>query len=58
MPDHVEPGQEVDVEDTDIDIAIAAFPGSSRVSSMGTLETTFLVDENVLLIKIERIPGI
>jgi len=58
MPDRSKPGEEVDAEYVDIDIVIAAFPGFSRVSSTGTLETTFLVDENLVPIKIERIPSI
>ena len=48
---------DVDAEDDSIDIAIVAFPGSSRVTSMGTLETTFLVDENLIPIKKEKIPS-
>ena len=52
-------GEEVDEEDhANIDFSIAAFPGASRVSSTGTLETSFLVDENLVPIKIEKIPGI
>jgi hypothetical protein len=58
MPDHAEQGQGVDATETSIDIAQATFPGSSHVTSMRTLETTFLVDENLVPIKIEKIPGI
>ena len=42
--------------DSNVD-AEATFPGSSRVTRIGTLETTFLVDENLVPIKIENIPG-
>ena len=41
---------------TNID-AEAAFPGSSRVTSTGSVVTTFLVNEKLVPIKIERIPS-
>ena len=47
----------VDAEPT-IDIFEATFPGSSRVTSMGTPQTTFLVDEYLILKKIKNIPSI
>ena len=58
MPDRSKPSEEIDAEYVDIDIVMVAFPVSFHVSSTGTLETTFLVDENLVPIKIERIPGI
>jgi hypothetical protein len=58
MTDHAEQGQGVDASESSIDIAQATFPGSSHVISMGTIQTTFLVDENLVPIKIEKIPGI
>ena len=47
----------VDVEHASIDIVEATFLGSSRVTSAGTIQTTFLVDEELVPIKIEKIPG-
>ena len=35
-----------------------AFLGSTPVTSMGTLERKFLVDENIVPIMIEKIPSI
>jgi len=55
--DRADQDQGVDAEEDSIDITIASFPGSSHVTSTGTLETTFLVDENLVPIKIEKIPG-
>ena len=55
--DRVDQNQGVDAEDDNIDIFVASFPGSSCVTSTGTVEATFLVDENLLPIKIEKIPG-
>ena len=49
--------QGVDVEISN-DNAQAAFPRYSYVSSMGTLETTFLVDDNLVLINMDNISGI
>ena len=57
-PDHVEHGQEEGAEEISIDVTIPAFPGSSRVRSTGTLDISFLVDENQVPVKIEKIPGI
>ena len=57
-PDHVEHGQEEGAKEISIDVTIAAFPGSSRVRSTGTLDISFLVDENQVPVKIEKIPGI
>ena len=56
--DHVEHGQEEGAEEISIDVTIPAFPGSSRVRSTGTLDISFLVDENEVPVKIEKIPGI
>ena len=53
-PDHVE--ERVDAEHASIDIVEATFPGSSHATSMSTIQTTFLVDEDLIPIKIERIP--
>ena len=36
---------------------VEAFPGSSRVTSTGSIVCTFLVNEELVPIKIERIPG-
>ena len=44
-------------EEHDFDATIPAFPGSFRVTSMGTFETTFLVDEDLIPYKMEKIPG-
>ena len=55
MPYGIEQGVDVEISK---DNAQATFPGSSRVTSMGTLETTILVDDNLVPIKIENIPGI
>ena len=42
--------------DTNVD-AEATFPGSSRVTSMGSIVTTFLVNEELVPINIEKILG-
>ena len=44
-----EPDSNVDVE--------ATLHGSSCVTSMGSIETTFLVNEELIPINIEKIPG-
>ena len=44
-------------EEHDFDAVVPAFPGSFRVTSMGTFETTFLVDEDLIPYKMEKIPG-
>ena len=36
---------------------VEAFPGSSRVTSTGSIVCTFFVNEELVPIKIERIPG-
>ena len=43
--------------DAGIDRDVEAFPGSSRVTSTGSIKCTFLVNEKLVPIKIERIPG-
>ena len=43
--------------DAGLDIDVEAFPGSSRVTSTGSIVCTFLVNEELVPIKIERIPG-
>ena len=54
-PDHVEEG--VDGEhDSNVDVE-APFPGSSHFTSTRSIETIFLVNEELVLIKIENIPG-
>ena len=53
--DHAEEG--VDVEPSSNVDAKAAFPGSSHVTSTGSIETTFLVVEELIPIKIEKILG-
>jgi len=55
--DHVEQGQGVDADESSIDISQAIFSASSRVIKMRTIQTTFLVDENLVPIRIEKIPG-
>ena len=40
-----------------IDRDVEAFPRSSRVTSTGSIKCTFLVNEELVPIKIERIPG-
>ena len=42
--------------DTNADVE-AAFPGYSRVTSIGSIVTTFLVNDELAPIKIEKIPG-
>ena len=42
--------------DTSVD-AEATFPGSSRVTSTSSIVTTFLVNDELVPIKIENIPG-
>jgi len=58
VSNHADQDQGVDAEDDSIDIAIVKFLGSSRVISMWTLKKTFLVDENLIPINIEKIPVI
>ena len=43
--------------DARLDRDVEAFPGSSRVTSTGSIKCTFLVNEELLPIKTERIPG-
>ena len=43
--------------DAGLDRDVEAFPGSSRVTSAGSIVCTFLVNEELVPIKIERIPG-
>ena len=43
--------------DAGLDREVDAFPGSSRVTSTGTVVTIFLVNEELVPIKIEKIPG-
>ena len=54
-PDRAEGG--VDAEHASIDIAEETFPGSSCVTIMGTIQTTFLVDKEIIPINIEKTPG-
>ena len=42
--------------DTNVDAEVA-FPGSSRVTSTGSVVTTFLVNKELVPIKIENILG-
>ena len=42
--------------DTNVDVE-AAFPGSSHVTSTGSIVCTFSVNEEMVPIEIERIPG-
>ena len=44
-------------EEHDFDAVIPTFPRSFRVTSTGTFETTFLVDEDLIPYKMEKIPG-
>ena len=44
-------------EEHDIDVAVPTFLGSFRVRSTGTFETTFLVDQELIPYKMEKIPG-
>ena len=55
MPHGIEWGADTEIIN---DNSQATFPGSSRVTSMGTLETTFFVDKNIVPIQIENIPCI
>ena len=43
--------------DAGLDGDVEAFSGSSRVTSTGSIKCTFLVNEELVPIKIERIPG-
>ena len=43
--------------DAGLDRDVEAFPRSSRVTSTGSIKCTFLVNEELVPIKIERIPG-
>ena len=43
--------------DAGLDRDVEAFPGSSHVTSTGSIVCTFLVNEELAPIKIERIPG-
>ena len=43
--------------DAGLDRDVEAFHGSSRVTSTGSIVCTFLVNEELVPIKIERIPG-
>ena len=43
--------------DAGLDRYVEAFPGYSRVTSTGSIKCTFLVNEELLPIKIERIPS-
>ena len=43
--------------DAGLDRDVEAFPGSSRVTSTGSIKCTFLVNEELVPIKIERILG-
>ena len=43
--------------DAGLDRDVEAFPGSSHVTSTGSIVCTFLVNEELVPIKIERIPG-
>ena len=54
-PDHAKEG--VYADPASIADVEATFPGSSRVTSMGTIETMFLVNEEIVPIKIEKILG-
>ena len=43
--------------DAGLDRDVEAFPGSSHVTSTGSIKCTFFVNEKLVPIKIERIPG-
>ena len=43
--------------DAGLDREVDAFLGYSRVTSAGSVVTTFLVNEELVPIKIEKIPG-
>jgi hypothetical protein len=59
-PDQHMPECAQDVVDAEHGIAHfeACFPGSSHVTSMGTLPVTFLVNDELIPMKIEKLPGI
>ena len=52
---HAEEGVEAG-SDTNVDVEVT-FPIYSHVTSMGSIVTTFLVNEERIPIKIEKIPG-
>ena len=54
-PDRAEEGVDVKL-DSNAD-AEAKFPGYSRVTNTGSIKTRFLVNEELVPIKIENIPG-
>ena len=57
---HVSAGKDqgpVHGKEHDFDAAVPTFPGSIRVTSTGTFETTFLVDEDLIPYKMEKISG-
>ena len=54
-PNHVEHGVN---EDPTVDIVQTTFLRNSCATSMGTLQATFLVDEDLAPINIEKIPSI
>ena len=54
-PDCADKG--VDAEPVSNANSKAAFPGSSRVNKTSLIKTTFLVNEELVPIKIENIPG-
>ena len=54
-PNRAEEG--VDAEPASINIVETTFLGPSCVTRMGTIQKIFLVDEELILIKIEKIPG-
>ena len=43
--------------DAGLDRDVEAYPGSSHVTSTGSIKCTFLVNEEMVPIKIEKIPG-
>ena len=54
-PDRADEGVDVDpISNVDVE---ATFPGSSHVTSMGSIETTFLVNADLIPINIENIQG-
>jgi hypothetical protein len=52
------PDQALDGGDEAIGDSTNCFPGSSRVTSKGNLSVTFLVDEKIVPMKIQKIPVI
>ena len=57
IPEHASGHVPGDAEATATGDVLAVFPGSSRITSTGTLPVTLVVIEDFVPIKIEKVPG-